>query len=463
MPKPGGAPLFRITVLALVAIATLLPAAIGASSAAGIVRTAPAPVSPIEHVVVVFEENHSFDNVFGRYCATSGRCNGATEGRLHDGSVIPLPDAKDIVASAAHNSGAIIRAIDGGKMDGFDTFRNCRKSGGYTCMGQYDPQDVPNLTALASAFALSDATFETTPAGSWVSHIQLVASGADGFTGSNPVESTTGAQRRAGWGCDAFTDASWAPSGAGEAIYVPSCIPDRNGGGPYRPSPVRWVPTIMDRLDEAGASWKLYAGGGPNRKRFTSGYLWEICPTFAACLLGTQSANWVPSADILKDATNGRLPSVSIVTPIPRVSQHNSDSMLEGDTWLGQLASAIMNGPQWSSTALFITYDDCGCFYDHVAPPPGAGVRVPMVIVSPYARAGYTDSATASFDSILAFVEGTFGLAPLGTGDAGAYGYGEAFDYAQRPLAPARMVVSRLPAWEQRYLRAHPGDPDDPS
>jgi phospholipase C len=446
---------------ATAALLVLLTAVIGGASASGMGRAAPS--SPIKHVVVVFEENHSFDNVFGRYCVKSGRCEGATEGRLHDGGVIPLPHAKDIVASAAHNSGAIIRAIDGGKMDGFDTFRNCKEAGGYPCMGQYDPKDVPNLTALARSFALSDATFETTPAGSWVSHLQLVASGADGFTGSNPVNSTTGAHRQAGWGCDAFTDASWVASSGSRPIFVPSCVPSQTGAGPYRPSPVRWAPTIMDRLDQAGVSWKLYAGGGPKKKRFTAGYLWEICPTFAECLLGPQSANWVPSDDILKDAAKGRLPNVSIVTPTPRVSQHNSDSMLVGDTWLGQLASAIMNGPEWSSTALFITYDDCGCFYDHVPPPPGAGVRVPMVMVSPYARAGFTDSRTATFDSILGYIERTFGVSPLGRGDARAYAFGKAFDYTQQPLPPVHMVVSRIPLWEQQYLLAHPGDPDDPS
>ncbi len=461
MPIARGTSPIRIVVAAAVAATATLLA--GAASAMAARRSAPAPVSPIRHVVVVFEENHSFDNVFGRFCTSSGRCDGATEGRLHDGSTISLPDASDVVASVAHDSAAQVRAIDGGRMDGFDTFRNCRGSNGYPCFGQYDPEDVPNLTALASAFALSDATFETTPSGSWVSHLQLVASGADGFTGSNPIDSTTGAKRQAGWGCDAFTDAAWLPPGAERPIDVPSCVPDRHGNGPYRPSAVRWVPTIMDRMDTSGLSWRLYAGQGPTKRRFAAGYLWEICPTFSECLNGPQASNWVAGGDIMKDALKGRLPNLSVVTPTPRLSQHNAYSMLVGDNWLGELASAIQSGPDWDSTALFITYDDCGCFYDHVAPPPGAGIRVPMVIVSPYARPGYTDSRTATFDSVLAFVEHTFGVAPLGPGDAAAYDYSGAFDFGGSRLRPIGMRISRIPAWERRYLRAHPGDPNDPS
>jgi phospholipase C len=419
--------------------------------------------SPITHIVVVFQENHSFDNVFGRFCSATRRCDGATTGLLHDGSIIELPHAGDVVASVAHSPGAQQTAIDGGAMDGFDEFRNCRKANGYQCFGQYDPSDIPNLTALASSFAISDATFETTPSGSWTSHLQLVASTIDGFEGSNPVDSTYGVTRRPGWGCDSFTDARWVPPSGRDAIFVPSCVPDENGNGPYRASPVSWVPTIMDRLDGAGVSWKLYSGMGPEKRRFGAGYLWEICPTFAECLDGPQATNWVASHDILKDAERGRLPSVSLVTPTDPLSQHNSDSMAKGDNWLGELAGAIEDGPDWSSTALFITYDDCGCFYDHVPPPAGAGIRVPMVIVSPHVRPHFTDSQPATFDSVLAFIEHTFGLAPLAAGDAAAYDYSGAFDFAGAPLPRVRTVITRIPAWEERYLASHPGDPNDPT
>src|SRR2546422_4724334 len=112
--------------------------------------------------------------------------------------------------------------------------------------------------------------------------------------------------------------------------------------------------------------------------------------------------------------------------------------MLKGDNRIGQAVSAIMTSPQWSSTAIFITYDDCGCFYDHVPPPAGLGIRVPMVIVSPYAIPGSTDSADASVASMLAFTEHMFGLAPLTSEDANAYDYSNSFGFLQSPrLQPA--------------------------
>src|SRR5207244_5032217 len=126
-------------------------------------------------------------------------------------------------------------------------------------------------------------------------------------------------------------------------------------------------------------------------------------------------------------------PSLSSVVPRSTVSQPNCQCMKVGDNWIGSVVSSIMNGPDWNSTAIFITYDDFGGFYDHVAPPLHLGLRVPMVIVSPFAKRGFTDSRNASFASILAFVERNFGLTSLGAADSRAYAYGHAFDYSQSP------------------------------
>jgi len=110
----------------------------------------------------------------------------------------------------------------------------------------------------------------------------------------------------------------------------------------------------------------------------------------------------------------------------------------------------VMNGPDWGSTAVFITWDDCGCFYDQVPPgtnPDGTpqGPRVPLVIVSPYARAGYTDTTPATFASILAYTERTFRLPPLTVNDASAYPFSDAFNYNQAPLPAVRMVTRPVP------------------
>jgi phospholipase C len=281
----------------------------------------------------------------------------------------------------------------------------------------------------------------------------LLASDTDGFTGNNPLP---GSGIGPGWGCDSFEDAQWVDPSTGETLVVPSCVPDAEGNGPYRTSPVPYERTILDEMDEHGISWRLYAANGPADTTSASGYEWTACPTFYECFGGPQKANWVPAAQIIGDAGGRSLPQVSLIIPARPNSQHNQLSMLTGDNWIGDVVSAVENGPAWSSTAIFITYDDCGCFYDHARPPAGYGIRMPMVIVSPFARSGYTDSRVASTNSILAYIEHTFGLAPLSNTDRKAYDYADSFDYQQAPLPPAAMVRSAIPKWEQRWLAAHP-------
>jgi len=415
--------------------------------------------TPIQHVVVVFQENHSFDNVLGAFCAQAAAglvdhdpCDGATTGMLPDGSTIELGSASDVVPPVDHRVESQQVAIDGGAMDGFGLITGCRPKRNYACYTQFDPSQIPNVAALAGQFALSDATFEFTTTPSWVGHIVLAAATTDGFQGDNPQGGSSG------WGCDSLADAWWW-SGSGWSLE-PSCIPDVEGNGPYRPSSVPYVPTIFDRLDGAGLDWRIYGGtGGPG-----SGYGWTICPTFFECLGGPQRANLVPASQVVTDAEQGALPSFSIVTPTVRNSQHNRHSMALGDNWIGEVVGAIMSGPNWSSTAVFLTWDDCGCFYDHVPPPqPDWGVRVPMVIVSPYARPGYTDSNDATYLSILAYTEDTFGLEPLNTDDAAAYDYAAAFSYSQPPLGPAPMVRTKVPRWELAWIDAHPSSAFDPT
>ena len=121
----------------------------------------------------------------------------------------------------------------------------------------------------------------------------------------------------------------------------------------------------MDRLDAAGLTWRLYTAPSSD-----SDYIWAVCPSFAECLDTAQSQNMVATSQILGDAGAGSLPNYSLVLggapPYANVVQHNGMSMAVGDSWIGQIVTAVENGPDWDSTAIFITYDDCGCFYDHV-------------------------------------------------------------------------------------------------
>ena len=422
-----------------------------------------AATSPIKHVVVIYQENHSFDNVLGVFCqevagGIIGRpggaqsCDGATTGSLPDGSSIPLSQATDVVPWIGHSVSAQGKAVDGGAMDGFASIGGCASTTNYACYTQYDPSQIPNATALATAFSVSDRTFESYIEPSWAAHMELVAATRDGFQGNNPLP-IPGVKSGPGWGCNSGRVALWRPSDNAALQTVPPCVPDYSlNTGFARTSPVKWVPTVMDRLDAAGLTWKLYTVS-----RGQPGYGWAICPTFADCLYTPQRYRQVVNTNFFNKAANGTLPNFSVLIPNPLDSQHNGDSMAQVDDWIGRAVEAVESGPDWSSTAIFITWDDCGCFFDHVAPPSGFGVRVPMIIVSPYARPGFTDSNAASFYSLLAFTEHTFGLPPLNTGDADAYDYSQSFNYSQRPRQPVTMRRESISAAERAYIATHPG------
>lgn len=414
-------------------------------------------------MVVIDQENHSFNEVLGWLCEDGDRsCLGTGTGTLADGSSIELHPAPDLVPNVNHSTAAQTRAIDGGLMDGFSNVQGCTDSTDYACYEQEQPKSIPNLALLAKKYAVSDHTFELSAVPSWGAHLELAASTLDGFVGDNP-HPVPGISTAPGWGCNSNMNGAWiSPDGA--SLDLPACIPDENGVGPYTgpgTSPVPWVPTIMDRLDGAGLTWSIYATPGTNGQ--PTPYGWAICPTFADCLYTTQSNNMAQPTQVIDDAKSGNLPNLSIVIPSARNSQHNGWSMLQGDNWIGSVVNAVMSGPDWNSTAIFITYDDCGCFYDEVTPPPGMGIRVPMVIVSPYSKPGYIDSNVASFASMLAFTEHVFGLQALSAADADAYDYSNAFDFNAPPAPGVRLVSHPVPRWEWAYLKANPPSTHDPT
>jgi phospholipase C len=438
----------------VVAYAALLPRSAGSEPASA------TTASPIRHIVIIYQENHSFDNVLGRFCvqvANGARvraglndtCGGATSGRLRDGEVMFLSHATDVVPKSAHGVEGQIAAIDGGKMDGFSHNPDCGKASGYACYTEFYPSQIPNAISLASHFVVSDHTFESYTEPSWAAHLELVAATRDGFQGDNPLPAP-GVVAKSGWGCDSDKVTRWQSSPTAPLQTVPSCVPTPTHTGAFESTPVQWVPTIMDRLDAAGLSWRLYTVSVN-----TPGYSWAICPTFAECLDGPQHRDQVANSTFITDATNGSLPNFSVLLPNKAHSQHNGYSMQQGDNWIGQAVQAVENGPDWKTTAIFVTWDDCGCFYDHVPPPTGLGIRVPMIIISPYARAGYTDTTTASFNSLLAYTEHTFHLQPLNSADKNAYDYTNSFNYTQTPLLPVAMHTSPISTTERHYIATH--------
>ena len=423
----------------------------------------------IRHIVVFYQENHSFDETLGRFCQVhGGRCDGYTGPvRLEDGTVVNMTQSPDVVPDVWHDVQQQTLAVHGGAMDGWAGVNGCRAAQGSQCLTYYTPNQIPNLAALASKYVVSDHTFSMYDSPSWGGHVYPAAATQDSFTGDIP-EPLPGVAPLDGWGCESHLVAPWIDPVTKQQSLQPSCIPARAGtldpklhpnNGAFKPTRATWVPTIMDRLDAKHLTWKLYS----------SFSVWSICPSFAECLYGPQHANLVPTDAFLDDTRANRLPSYSVLLPGLGTSQHNGSSMIEGDNWIGQALDALQKSPEWSSTVVFITYDDCGCFYDHVAPginPDGTtqGVRMPMVIVSPYAKAAYTDTHPATFASILRFTEETYGLAPLSVNDRDAYDYANSFDFSA-PIAGPRVALGQHPvsAQSKQYTAAHPMDPDDPT
>lgn len=463
---------------------SLLAVPAAAVAAAGLAAAGPAaraqPATPIQHVVVIYLENHSFDNVLGFWCdANPGRCpDGGMPATvtLSDGTTVTPATAPDKVPQVDHNVASQQAAmhIVGHKalMDGWENIPAgtgepaCTDATIANCVSGYKPAQVPNLAALASAFAISDMTFSMADSPSWGGHDYAAMASLDGFTGNNPSVP----KGMPGWGCDSDGLAQWQAPGSTTIRQVPSCIPDYSlglpNGGAFRPTPASWQPTIFDRLDAAGLTWKIYGAAAPG----VSGYSWSICPSFAECLDTGQHANLVDHLQFLSDAAAGTLPALSVITAGGSngggvESCHNGTSMTACDDYIGQLVQAAENGPDWPSTAVFITFDDFGGFYDQV--PPGLnpdytqrGPRVPLIIASPYARPGFTDTTATTFAGILAYTEQNFGLDPLGPNDAQAYPFTGAFDYSQAPLRPVRMVNRPWPAGAPRHLtKAEAADP----
>jgi phospholipase C len=209
--------------------------------------------------------------------------------------------------------------------------------------------------------------------------------------------------------------------------------------------------TLGDELNAAGVTWKMYApvegtedGGFQN----SSGYIWTVYDAIRHMRDSPEWAQHVVSVDdFVTDAKNGNLPSVAwISTPTP-VSEHTPQSVCTGENWTVSLLQALAAGPQWNQSAVFLTWDDFGGFYDHVPPTQvdiyGLGFRVPLLVVSPWAKGSTIDHTRAEFSSVLKFIETDFDLPPLTARDSNAADMTQDFDFTQTtPVA--------FPAMKQR-------------
>ncbi len=393
----------------------------------------------IEHVVFIVKENRSFDEYFGTYPGA----NGATSGKLSTGQVITLGHTPDPPKhDMFHEWTQAHEDVDAGRMDWFDQEMQCSENGDLQCMTQLYQSDIPNYWAYAQSFALSDATFSGVESGSYPAHLELV-SGSTQSTIDNPQ-----GPKKVQWGCDAVAGSNVPIM---QSNFIVSAV-----------FPCFDATTLGNLADTAGVSWKAYTSLSTQ-----TGYVYNPFRSFST-VYGT--TDWttkvVSESDFVTDALAGNLPALSWVTPPSIDTDHPPDSACVGENWTVDQINAVMQGPQsqWQNTVIFLTWDDFGGFYDHVPPPFrdqfGLGIRVPMIIISPWAKPGVYHTEV-EFASVLRFMEETFALPNLGGADTVANDFQDAFNYTQTALPPLVLSQRTCPAAPADAPPFNPDDLDD--
>lgn len=369
--------------------------------------------TPIKHLVVLMQENHSFDNYFGTYPGADGHPVGikmpVDPNNPDAGYVEPWHLGDSTITDLSHSTSTFTEQLNGGKMNGFVSALNRRNQDGRIAMGYYDDRDIPYYWNLADNYVLFDRFFSSARDGSFANHMYWVA-------GVSPV-----AER-----------------------------------GRKLSDALAGTPTIFDRLEESGISWKFYVqnydptityrnlGEIGNR---ASQVVWVPLLNFDRFLDDPKlSSHIVDLSQYYIDAREGTLPAVAYIIP-SGASEHPPQNPATGQRFVKNLIQELMRSSAWSSSAFILLYDDWGGWYDHVKPPMvdqyGYGPRVPGLLVSAYARKGYIDSTELDFTSILKFIEENWEVAPLAERDAKANNFLSAFDFTQAPRAATFVSLER--------------------
>jgi phospholipase C len=375
---------------------------------------------PIKHIVFIVKENRSFDEYFGTYPGARG----ATSGKLSTGQVIPLGHTPDQPRDVGHDWYSALEVIHNGKMDRFDLNYAANEGGDYLAYSQKTQADIPNYFTYAQNFVLADNMFSSEHGPSLPNHIFTIAASANGIIS---VPNTTPTSYS--WGCDTEDPT--------ETVQVIDPL-----GNITNQFPCFDFTTLGDQMDSVGVAWKYYAPQFGQR-----GYSFSVYNDVRHIRYGPDwTNNVVPDTQFVTDALAGNLPPVSwLVTGLG--SEHPPDSTCYGENWSVNQINAVMQGPDWASTAIFLMWDDFGGFYDHVAPPQidqfGLGPRVALLIISPYARKGYISHTQYEGSTVLKFMEEIFNIPSLGLRDATANDPMDSFNFTQTPLPP--LVLSTHP------------------
>ena len=389
-----------------------------------LLRQAGAQSFPIQHVIVIMQENRSFDSYFGTFPGADGipMQDGVPSVCVPDpasGScVASYHDSSDSNAGGPHSEANATADINGGAMDGFvgqqEAGRqqacqlannpNCSQSGSTPdVMGYHDAREIPNYWTYAQQFVLQDRMFEPNASWSLPAHLFTVSGWSARCATADPMS---------------CSDALQTPNGTAFLLLPPA----RRTG---LPTPLFSWTDLTYLLHNGGVSWGYYLDEGTepdceNDQMFCVAKpqsalvpgIWNPLPWFETVQQDNELANIQPLKNFYDAARAGNLPAVSWVVPNGADSEHPPALVSTGQAYVTSLINAVMQSPDWSSTAIFLTWDDWGGFYDHVVPPAvdenGYGLRVPGLVISPYARQGYIDHQTLSFDAYLKFIEDVF-------------------------------------------------------
>jgi phospholipase C len=426
--------------------------------------------------VVIFQENRTPDNLFQDPVLIKNGADIHSSGGNSKGQTIPLspidlgttgsnPQNYDL----SHSHSAFVSMYDGGKMDGADLIpcspaANCPPNAHPNPQFAYvNPSDVQPYFALAEQYTFGDRMFQTNQGPSFPAH-QFIISGTSAPTATSNLFAAENLNVRSPFaGCIALPGTTVA-------------LVDPTGTEVSAQYPCYEHPTLTDLLEAKGLSWRYYTPG--------AGSIWtgpdaiqHICQpqTQNGSLVCTGSA-WsnviIPEKQVLTDIANNQLAAVSWVIPDGRASDHPVTTDGSGPSWVASIVDAIGNSSYWSNTAIVITWDDWGGWYDHVPPPKVLrncaqwgcgyvyGFRVPLIVVAPYAKPAYISHTPHDFGSILRFIEENFGLPSLNYADAYADDLSDCFNFSQTPLK-FQTIPAAMSAEQFLNDRRPPTDPDD--
>jgi phospholipase C len=436
MSFPRFRPEIRITVDACFCVVTCVAASmvsLMAASAMVLAQHSPVGIQKINHIVFIVKENRSYDNMFGAFNAKYGTktCT------LSNGSVVPMTRAADRYPhDIDHSYDAAQLAINGGSMNQFDLINLGSETSGdlfgdlLTCR-QFTEADIPNYFEYARHFALGVRMFSSLHGPSLPNHLYTIAADSFGVV-DNPFRTLGGSS----WGCD-------APNTEEDVELVR--VMQSNGVITAQFPCFTGVQTMANTLDNAGVTWKYYAP--PNTD---PGYIWSTFNSIDEVRNGADWKNVVDTTNFVTDVQNNQLPAVSWVITPSWQSEHPDSSTCDGENATVTELNALMNNSTlWSTTAVFIVWDDFGGMYDHVAPPDvdtfGLGPRVPLLVISPYARKAHISTTQYEFSSVLKFIEERFNLPALSARDASANDITDSFNFNQTPLPPLILSTRQCP------------------